>query len=44
MNQLETTKRLSYEERKQLIALLEKYSKAEVEKVLRQLNRYIHKG
>jgi hypothetical protein len=39
MNQLETTKTLSKEERKQIIYLLEKYSKEEIEMALRRLNR-----
>ncbi|MFJ8258539.1 hypothetical protein ACIQ4Z_14910 [Peribacillus asahii] len=39
MNQLETTKTLSNEERKQIISLLEKYSKEEIEMALRQLNK-----
>ena len=39
MNQLETTKTLSKEERKQIISFLEKYSKEEIEMALRRLNQ-----
>ncbi|WP_256243426.1 hypothetical protein [Bacillus sp. V3B] len=39
MNQLETTKTLSKEERKQMISLLEKYSKEEIEMALYRLNK-----
>ncbi|MEC2074500.1 hypothetical protein [Metabacillus fastidiosus] len=39
MNQFEMTKTLSKEERKQIISLLEKYSKKEIEMALRQLNK-----
>lgn len=38
MNRLEKTKTLSNEERKQILLLLEKYSKEEIEMALRQLN------
>lgn len=39
MNQFETTKTLSKEERKQIISLLEKFSKAEIEMALHQLKK-----
>lgn len=39
MYQPETIKKLSKEERNQIISLLEQYSKAEIEKALRQLSK-----
>lgn len=39
MNKLETTKTLSNKERKQILSLLEKYSKEEIELALDQLNK-----
>lgn len=39
MNQRETTKIISEEERKQIISLLEKYSKEEIETALLQLKK-----
>ena len=39
MNQRETTKIISEKERKQIISLLEKYSKEEIETALLQLKK-----